>query len=378
MNYREFKDAQVSLYGMGCMRLPVIDGDSAKIDEEQLFKMVDYAIDQGVNYFDTAWAYHSGQSEIAMGRALARHPRESFLLADKFPGYDSANWGKTAEIFEEQLRKCQVDYFDFYLFHNVCEVNIDAYLDDAKYGTFSYLMEQKRNGRIKHLGFSVHGTTKTTERFLEAYGKDMDFCQIQLNYLDYEFQDAKAKLRLAKEYNLPVICMEPLRGGRLVNLSEKQEDMLRAARPDEGNVAWALRYLTAQPQVLTILCGSSSFEQAKENIAVLSDDKPLSEAELEVLEAVAKNMIAGDVSPCTGCRYCVDHCPQGIDIPRMLELYAEHKFTGGGFLAPFAIGATPEGQRPEDCLQCGACSEVCPQQIDIPGELEKFTELLKG
>ncbi len=377
MNYRDFKDTQVSLFGMGCMRLPVIDGDNAKIDEEQMFKMVDYAIEQGVNYFDTAWAYHSGQSELAMGRALARHPRESFLLADKFPGYDSANWGKVAEIFEEQLRKCQVGYFDFYLFHNVCEVDIDAYLDDEKYGIFSYLMEQKKSGRIRHLGFSVHGTTETTERFLKAYGKDMDFCQIQLNYLDYEFQDAKAKLRLAKEYDLPVICMEPLRGGRLVNLSEKQEAMLRASRPDESNVAWALRYLAAQPQVMTILCGSSSFEQVKENIAILSDDKPLSKDELAVLDAVAKDMIAGDVSPCTGCRYCVDHCPQGIDIPRMLELYTEHKFTGGGFLAPFAIRATPEGQRPEDCLQCGACSEVCPQQIDIPAELEKFTELLK-
>lgn len=376
MKYRAFQDEDVSLFGMGCMRLPVIDGKDDKIDEEQVCRMVDYALEAGVNYFDTAWGYHGGQSERAMGRALARHPRESFKLADKFPGYDAANWGKVAEVFEEQLRKCQVDYFDFYLFHNVCEVNIDAYLDDETYGIHSYLMEQKRKGRIRHLGFSVHGTTETTKRFLEAYGKDMEFAQVQLNYLDYEFQDAKAKLELCQEYGLPVICMEPLRGGRLVKLSAKQEGILRALRPEDSNVAWALNYLASQPAVLTILCGSSSFEQARENIAVLSDGKDLSPAEFEALEQVAADMLTGEVSPCTGCRYCVDHCPQGIDIPRMLELYSEHKFTGGGFLAPFAVSATPEGQRPQDCLQCGACSAVCPQGIDIPAELEKFSELL--
>lgn len=376
MNYRTFGDEQISLFGMGCMRLPVLDGDDAKIDQEQVDQMVDYALEQGVNYFDTAWGYHSGNSELAMAHALSRHPRESYKLADKFPGYDAANWGKVEEIFEEQLRKCQVEYFDFYLFHNVCEVNIDAYLDDEKYGIYSYLMEQKRNGRIKHLGFSVHGTTETTKRFLEAYGKDMEFCQVQLNYLDYDFQDAKEKLELAREYNLPVISMEPLRGGRLAKLNEKQEGMLRALRPDESNVAWALRYLEAQPQVLTVLCGSSSFEQMKENIDVLAGGKPLNQQELDTLHDVAQDMISGDVLPCTACRYCVDHCPQGIDIPRMLELYAEHKFTGGGFLAPFALSTVPEGQKPQDCLQCGACSAVCPQSIDIPGELEKFTELL--
>ncbi len=376
MNYRNFQQEQISLCGMGCMRLP--ESEPGVIDEAQVFEMVDYALEQGVNYFDTAWAYHSGNSELVMGKALARHPRESFKLADKFPGYDSANWGKVEEIFEEQLRKCQVEYFDFYLFHNLCEVNVDAYLDDEKYGIFSYLMEQKKNGRIKHLGFSVHGTKETMQRFLEAYGEHMEFCQIQLNYLDYDFQDAKAKLKLAKQYNLPVICMEPLRGGRLVKLTEKQEGILKAVQPEWTNVAWALRYLESQSEVLTILCGSSSFEQAKENIATLSEDISLSDAEFAALEEVAKDMVASDVLPCTGCRYCVDHCPQGIDIPRMLELYSEHKFTGGGFLAPFAIGATPEGERPEDCLQCGACSEVCPQQIDIPGELEKFTELLKS
>ena len=185
MIYRTFQDIRLSNLGMGTMRLPVLNGDDGKIDEERTFRMVDAAMAGGVNYYDTAWGYHEGQSELVLGKALARLPRDSFYLADKFPGYDLSNFGKTEEIFEEQLRKCQVDHFDFYLFHNVCELNIEKYLDDEKYKTYTYLMEQKRNGRIRHLGFSAHGSAEVIRRFLEAYGKDMEFCQLQLNWLDW-------------------------------------------------------------------------------------------------------------------------------------------------------------------------------------------------
>lgn len=197
MQYRDFQDEKLSLYAMGCMRLPVIDGDDNAIDEPAAAAMVDYALEHGVNYFDTAWGYHGGNSELVVGRALARHPRDSFNLADKFPGYDLANFGKVEEIFEKQLEKCQVDHFDFYLAHNVCELNIDAYLDDAKHGTISYLLEQKKAGRIRHLGFSVHGGMDVLKRFLDAYGEHMEFCQVQLNYLDWGFQDAR-KGRVAR------------------------------------------------------------------------------------------------------------------------------------------------------------------------------------
>ena len=183
MVYREFQDLKLSALGMGAMRLPVLDGDDSRIDEAAAGEMVDYAMGQGVNYYDTAWGYHSGNSELAMGKALNRHPRESFYLATKFPGYDLSNMPKVKEIFEKQLEKCQVSYFDFYLFHNVCEMNIDAYLDQS-YGIYQYLMEQQENGRIRHLGFSAHGNLDVMKRFLEAYGKGMEFCQIQLNYLD--------------------------------------------------------------------------------------------------------------------------------------------------------------------------------------------------
>ena len=184
MTYQEFQGLKLSALGLGAMRLPVIDGNDSKIDEAAAVQMVDHAFDRGINYFDTAWGYHDGNSELVLGRALSRHPRDTFYLADKFPGYDLSNMDKVEEIFEAQRKKCGVDYFDFYLFHNVCEMNIDAYLDE-KYGIFDYLMKQKENGRIKHLGFSAHGSVPIMKRFLDAYGKHMEFCQIQLNYLDW-------------------------------------------------------------------------------------------------------------------------------------------------------------------------------------------------
>ena len=210
MVYKEFQDLKLSALGMGAMRLPLVDGKDENIDEAASGKMVEYALSQGINYFDTAWGYHAGNSELVMGRILSRYPREKFYLATKFPGYDLANMAKVEEIFEKQLEKCRVSYFDFYLFHNVCEMNINEYLDQ-QYGIHEYLMKQKENGRIRHLGFSAHGSYDVMKRFLEAYGKDMEFCQIQLNYVDWEFQEAKAKVDLLNEYQIPVWVMEPLR-----------------------------------------------------------------------------------------------------------------------------------------------------------------------
>ena len=173
MIYNQFQELKLSALGMGAMRLPVVDGNDGCIDEAATQEMVDYAYDKGINYYDTAWGYHNGNSEIVMGKALKKYPRESFYLATKFPGYDLSNMPKVKEIFEKQLEKCQVEYFDFYLFHNVCEMNIDAYLDDAKYGIYSYLMEQKKAGRIRHLGFSAHGSYEGIQRVLEPYGEQM-------------------------------------------------------------------------------------------------------------------------------------------------------------------------------------------------------------
>ena len=375
MMYRDFKGKKISLYGMGAMRLPVVEGDDSRIDESATFEMVDYAMEHGVNYYDTAWGYHGGNSERVMGRALARYPRESYYLADKFPGYDLSNMDKVEEIFEEQLRKCGVDHFDFYLFHNVCELNIDSYLD-PKYGIHDYLMEQKRNGRITHLGFSVHGSFEVMRRFLDAYGKDMEFCQVQLNYVDWEFQDAKAKIELLRSMGIPFWVMEPVRGGRLANLADPEAAVLRAMRPDEAPVAWAFRFLQSMPEVTVVLSGSSNMEQMRQNIAICEEDRPLDGKEMEGLLSLARNMVDAKSVPCTACKYCLSHCPKGIDIPRMIELYNEHVFTGGGFIAPMALAAVPADRQPSACIGCGKCADVCPQQIDIPGIMKDFAQKL--
>ena len=377
MMYRDFQDVKLSALGMGAMRLPVVDGDDSKIDEAAAFAMVDEAMARGVNYYDTAWGYHNGNSELVMGKALARHPREKFYLATKFPGYDLSNMGKVEEIFEKQLEKCQVEYFDFYLFHNVCEMNIDAYLD-PKYGTYDYLLAQKKNGRIRHLGFSAHGDYDVMKRFLEAYGKDMEFCQIQLNYLDWDFQDAKRKVELLNQWNIPVWVMEPLRGGKLASLAPEDEAKLKALWPDEGIPAWAFRYLQSIPSVVVTLSGMPNMEQMKENIATFETDKPLNETELETLHAIAQGMVKKIVLPCTACHYCTSHCPQGLDIPNLLSLYNEHCFTQGGFIAPMALSAIPADKQPSACIGCRSCEAVCPQGIKISEAMADFTAKLGG
>ena len=377
MIYRDFQDMKLSALGFGSMRLPVVDGNDAQIDEAAALAMVDYALAHGVNYFDIAWGYHSGNSELVMGKALARHPRESFFLATKFPGYDLANMDKVEAIFEKQLEKCRVDYFDFYLFHNVCEMNIDAYLD-PRYGIHEYLMQQKAAGRIRHLGFSAHGAYPVLKRFLDAYGNDMEFCQLQINYLDWDFQDAKAKVELLKEHNIPVWVMEPLRGGKLARLEPTYEARLKALRPQESIPAWAFRFLQSLPTVAVTLSGMSNMEQLVANIATFEEDKPLTNAEMEALLAVAKEMTRKIALPCTACHYCVSHCPQGLDIPRLLELYNEHCFTGGGFIAPMALAAVPEDKLPGACLGCRSCEAVCPQQIKISEAMADFAQKLRG
>lgn len=377
MIYKDFQDIRLSALGLGAMRLPVIDGDDGNIDESMVVEMVDTAMGKGINYYDTAWGYHNGHSEEVIGRALSKYPRDSFYLATKFPGYDLSNMDKVEAIFEKQLEKCGVDYFDFYLFHNVCEMNINAYLDE-KYGIFSYLAAQKRNGRIRHLGFSAHGSVEVMRRFLEAYGSEMEFCQIQLNYLDWSFQDAKAKVELLKEYHLPIWVMEPLRGGRLASLTEEQTAMLSSVRPEETVPAWAFRFLQTIPEVVVTLSGMSNMDQLLANIATYNEDKPLNKTEMNTVMAVVADMLKEQVLPCTACHYCVSHCPIQLDIPSLLALYNEHCFTKGGFLAPMALMAVPKEKQPNACLSCRSCEKVCPQQIKISEAMGDFADKMSN
>jgi predicted aldo/keto reductase-like oxidoreductase len=281
---------------------------------------------------------------------------------------------KVKEIFEKQLEKCKVDYFDFYLFHNVCEMNIEQYLDE-QYGIFDYLTEQKKNGRIKHLGFSSHGSCEVIKRFLDAYGSAMEFCQLQINYLDWEFQDARKKVELVKSYGLPVWVMEPVRGGKLASLEPKYETALRNLRPDETTVGWAFRFLQSIGAT-TVLSGMSNMEQLKQNIDIFSENKPLSDEEMSVILKIADDMVNPKTLPCTACRYCTTHCPMELDIPFLISLYNEHYFSDGGFIAPMALMSLTDDKQPSACIGCGSCEAVCPQQIKIPEALAKFSEML--
>lgn len=375
MIYSDFRGEKISALALGCMRLPVIDGDDSRPDFEKTAEMVDYAIEHGVNYFDTAWGYHAGNSETALANALKNHPRESYKLADKFPGYDLGNIGKVREIFEEQLKKCGTDYFDFYLFHNVCEMNINEYLD-PKYGILDYLIEQKKNGRIRHLGFSAHGGMPVLNRFIETYGEYMEFGQLQVNWVDWRFQNARGKVKLFTDHNIPVWVMEPVRGGKLAALSDKYAQTLKQLRPEASAAEWAFRFLQTLSEVKVTLSGMSNFEQLKENIAVYEQSKPLTEAELAALDKIAVEMISGMTVPCTACRYCTTHCPRELPIPDLLELYNEHRFTGGGFIAPMALDAFAEDKRPGMCVGCKSCEAVCPQQIQISEAMKDFVRML--
>ena len=375
MIYKELQGLQLSNLGMGCMRLPVVDGNDAVVDQAAVEEMVALAMDRGLNYYDTAWGYHAGHSETAIGKALSAYPREKFYLADKFPGYDLSNMGKVREIFEAQLKKCQVEYFDFYLFHNVCEMNIDAYLD-PEYGILDYLLQQKKNGRIRHLGFSCHGAMPVLKRFLEAYGKHMEFCQLQLNYIDWIFQGGREKVELLEQYHIPVWVMEPLRGGRLARLSAQEAAVLQALNPQRPIPAWAFRFLQSIPSVKVILSGMSNLDQMKDNLATFETEDPLTEKELDSLLSLGDEMTNPKALACTACRYCTTHCPQGLDIPHLLALYNEHRFTGGGFIAPMALSAIPADKQPSACIGCRSCEAVCPQQLKISEAMADFRSIL--
>lgn len=366
MIYKDFQDLKLSALGMGCMRLPTIDGQDDAINEQAVTEMVEYAFAHGINYFDTAWPYHKGHSEIVMGNVLSKYPRDSYYLATKFPGSSTEYFENPAAIFEKQLEKCKTDYFDFYLFHNVSERSIDRFLNE-EYGVCKYLVEQKKAGRIRHLGFSTHGSLTTMRRFLDAYSEHLEFCQIQLNWLDWNLQNAQAKVELLKEYHLPVWVMEPVRGGRLVHLPEGDIQKLNALRPGVTTPEWAFRFLQSIDGVTMVLSGMSNMQQLQENITTFSDPKPLSKKEWDILMELSQDMIDRNAVPCTGCLYCVDHCPMSIPIPDVIKLY--NALAEGSTEKPGIPG-------PADCIACGSCKPLCPQGIDIPKIMADYARKL--
>ena len=375
MIYRKFQDLQLSGLGLGMMRLPVLDGDDNAVDEAKTAEMINFCLQNGINYFDTAWGYHGGNSELTAGKILIRYPRESYYLASKFPGYDLSNMDKVEEIFEKQLKKCRTPYFDFYLFHNVYEGNIDAYLD-PRYGILDYLLKQKANGRIRHLGFSAHGSIDVIKRFLDAYGQHMEFGQLQLNYMDWHFQNAQEKAELLTKSGIPVWVMEPLRGGKLAAASQELTEKMHSLRPSETVPGWAFRFLQSIPGVTVVLSGMSTMEQLQANIATYEADAPLTQEEFLTLVNSMDEEVKKAGLPCTACHYCTSHCPKKLPIPELIALYNEHKATGGGFIAPMAVGSMPQEQRPANCVGCRSCEKVCPQQIKISEMMADFTSMI--
>ena len=372
MIYKDFNGLKLSALGLGCMRLPVIDGKDGQIDEEATAKMVALAMENGINYYDTAWMYHEHTSETVIGKVLKQYPRDSFYLATKFPGMSQEVRDNPASIFEKQLEKCQVDYFDFYLIHNLGDKNVEAYLDDND-KVMPYLLEQKAKGRIRHLGLSTHATTENLKRFLDKWGEYMEFCQIQLNYIDWNLQKASEKVALLNERNIAIWVMEPLRGGKLATLSDANTAKLKALRPDEGVPAWGFRYLQSIPGVTMVLSGMSNEQQLMDNIRTFSSDKPLNGAEMNTLMEIAEEMSCG--VPCTACHYCTTVCPMGLDIPRLIQLYNEYTFSGSRFIA-FTVNDMHKEKRPSACLGCRACERMCPQNIKIATVLADFDEKL--
>lgn len=371
MIYSDFQNEKLSLLGFGAMRLPCLADGS--IDENQVAEMTRLAMEAGVNYFDTAYPYHGGQSERVMGRVLSKYPRDSYNLATKYPGHQILSDGyNPAAIFEEQLEKCGVDYFDFYLLHNVNEKSMEVYMD-PQWGIVDYFKEQKRLGRIRHLGFSSHAQVEGLEKFLDYCGQDMEFCQIQLNYMDWMLQKAKEKYELLTARGIPVWVMEPVRGGMLASLREENSARLKAIRPEVTDASWGFRFLQGLPNVKMVLSGMSNLAQMQDNLATFARRDTLNPEETELLLSIARGMM--DSIPCTACRYCCEGCPKGLDIPALLAVYNELRVTPT-VNAAMRVEFLPEEKKPTACIACGKCARSCPQNIDIPRALKELAEKL--
>jgi len=390
MKYSKFQDKEISRLGLGAMRLPTQgEGFGSPVDEEKALELIKYAYEHGINYFDTAYFYHGGNSEIILGKALSQFPRESFNLADKFPGNFIAvkgdkltiqlgptspveEFSSVSEIFEKQLAKCGVEYFDFYLLHGLAESTYDFY-NDEKWGVVDFMLEEKKKGRIKHFGFSTHASYEGLERIVGNWDC-FEFCLIQHNYLDVILQDSFKKYELLTEKGINVMIMEPVRGGKLANPGDKAVEILKAAKPDATPANWAFRYLIDQPNNTVILSGMSTIEQLTENLETFSNDQTWTDEDKAAIKEVVNNM--GDFIPCTACNYCTESCPVKLDIPKLIEIYNEAAVEFS-WLVGVSVQGIADDKKPGACLQCGACTPHCPQNIDIPDVMTKFADIIE-
>lgn len=369
MQYRKFKgtEEEISLLGLGCMRFPKV-ADTGEIDEPEAQKIVDYAYEHGVNYFDTAYMYHDGKSEGFIGKALKKYPRESYNLVSKMPGWEIKEPADVERIFNLQLSRCGVDYFDYYLCHSVQEKNFHFYED---YHVFDFLTEMKKQGKVRHIGFSFHDTPDVLEQVIDKY--PWEFVQIQLNYLDWEQQDAKRQYEIIKSRGIQCIVMEPVRGGALADLCPEANEALLTVQPERSVASWAIRFAAGLDNVLTVLSGMTSMEQVTDNVATIADFAPLSQKEQKALNEALDIYKRKDTVPCTGCRYCMD-CPFGVDIPGVFAVYNDYMMDKKKekFLTAYEA-LEKDGASAAACEACGQCEQVCPQNIPIP---ERMTQIV--
>ena len=369
MQYKKFKSsAKLSILGMGAMRLPVVGGDQGNIDYEKAKAIIDRAYQGGVNYYDTAYIYHNGKSEEFLGKALAEYPRESYYVADKFNLQAEPDYKKQ---FPEQLSRLNMEYIDFYLIHGIQDAWMDQFLEC---GALRYFDELKKQGKIRNLGFSFHASPDSLRKLLKIY--PWDFVQIQLNYLDWYYGDAKELYEILEEAEIPIMIMEPVRGGKLANLTPEAEAILKEADPEASIASWALRFVMSRPQVLVVLSGMSNLEQMEDNLHIFSETACLTEEEEALVKKAADEFRSKVGVGCTACRYCTPNCPIGLDIPKILSLYNDVKLVNEEWRATFA-DAMPEGKRPEDCIGCGACTGHCPQSLDVPAVMKEMAEIRK-
>jgi len=386
--YKNFKDLKLSTLGFGAMRFPM-DEKAKKINEEKATEMLEYAYNNGVNYFDTAFFYHGGESEQILGKVLAQYPRDTWFYGTKFPGnfltysdgklifdaewsgLEKMTFNGPAELFEYQLKNCGVDYFDLYMIHNITESTYSLYTNE-ELGIIDYLLKQKKAGRIKHLGLSTHGRPETIEKFLNSYDC-FEFVLMQLNYLDWTLQEAGKKYDIITKHGLPILVMEPVRGGLLTTPGKEAEALLKAARPNDTPASWAFRFLQSLPNVIVSVSGMSTMEQLKENIDTFSKSDPMTDSEKAILQQIVDNMAS--FVPCTSCRYCCGVCPQKLDIPVLISAYNEAAHELTWYVQEF-MDTLEDSGKPQACTACGACSPFCPQNIDIADIMKEFADLL--
>ncbi|MDO5336862.1 MAG: aldo/keto reductase [Eubacteriales bacterium] len=367
MKYKEFKDGiRLSRLGMGAMRLPVQNGNDACINYEKAKQLIDLCMEQGINYYDTAYIYHGGKSEEFLGRALADYPRDNFYVTDKYNFQAEPDFKKQ---FAEQLGRFGMERIDFYLLHGIQNHFAKEMVEN---GCIEYFDKMKKKGKIRYLGFSFHGTPELLRELLKRY--PWDFVQIQLNYYDWYFQDAKALYEILEEAGIPVMVMEPVHGGLLANLTEGAAKELQAAAPERSLASWAMRWVMGLTNVQVVLSGMSDESQVLDNIRTFSEEEPLTAEGQERIEKAAQIQHSSVAVACTGCHYCTPNCPQGLDIPYLLKNYNEAKI--GGVWRVLHLKELPKDAQPSACIGCKACAAHCPQGFKIPEYLKELSGML--